>query len=142
MSETCHDGRPLSTLVPMVGRRFGQLLVLARVPPPPGSWRAPCVRVQCDCGEVFVARAQRVRDGVTRRCLACAQRAAAAHSREQQSVKLPSGRTIAEVAQATGIALDTVYQRWHRGWPESDLALPVLPSRRPRPDARFRKEAR
>ncbi len=127
------------------GTRWGSITVLCaagvRVYPAGGAgfgrgWiqRHPRVRVRCDCGRVYDAMASQLVYGRIRQCRYCRGRASALKT----SVRLPSGKTIAELARETGIKADTLLHRWLRGWPEGDLALP--PDRRaraarPRPHA-------
>lgn len=51
-------------LVDLIGRRFGLLVVQARVPGP-GKARWSCL---CDCGRQHVVRGQRLTSGVTKSC--------------------------------------------------------------------------
>ena len=46
-------------------------------------------------------------------------------NRTVKSVKLPDGWTVAQIALAYSLPLDTVYARWRRGWPVEKLSLPV-----------------
>lgn len=53
-------------------------------------------------------------------CSSCVRTLGAA----AQSVALPDGRTLLDVANASGLPLDTVHKRWARGWPLERLADP------------------
>ena len=123
MRELCVDGRLVPQLIPMVGKRYGDLVVLQRVGRPKGAcFKASWVRVKCRCGKVWTTEAHHVRSGRTKRCLKCHK----ATAKERRiSVRLPSGRTVADIADATGLRLDTVYHRWIRGWPEKRLGQPA-----------------
>lgn len=48
---------------------------------------------------------------------------------ERCSVKVGGGVTIAQIARATGLKLNTVYQRYHRGWPRHRLGQVAQPRR-------------
>jgi hypothetical protein len=111
----------------MVGKRYGDLTVLAegpRVTFADGGMQRT-VRVRCKCGTEWEPQAQHVRQGSTRRCPECAGRRKAVRGRTSMSVKLPDGWTIAQIALAYSLPLDTVYARWRRGWPAEKLSLPV-----------------
>lgn len=49
----------------------------------------------------------------------------AVHGRTVMSVKLPNGWTIAQVALAYGLSVNTVYRRWLRGWAVEELGAPL-----------------
>jgi len=49
----------------------------------------------------------------------------AGRRRSPASVGLPNGLTVRDVAEASGLPLDTVYERWRRGWSVEDLGLPL-----------------
>jgi hypothetical protein len=116
-----------SSCIDLSGQRFGKLLVLGPGP----VKRFPCKqshrmwRVRCDCGAVSMTLGFQLRQGVSSQCVACG-RAASAKWNRAHSTRLPSGRTVAEVALASGVALNTVFQRYKRGWAEDDLGLPVV----------------
>lgn len=114
------------TAIPMVGKRYGDLVVLAEAPYRKwgGCWQR-MVLARCDCGTEWEAQAQAIRDGRINRCLTCRSDENRRRGVEDLSVRLPDGRTVAEIARASGVPLDTVYARWRRGWPEEDLGLPV-----------------
>lgn len=136
------DDRYYSNLIPIVGKKFGHLTVLsmagrrAYTSPAGRTQRYALVNVRCDCGLVYVAEARAVRRAMNR-CKKCSAEHTASVSRSR-SHRLPSGRTWVEVAEASGVSLNTVTQRWLRGWPEEDLGLPVR-GKRPREDIRFRE---
>ena len=90
------------------------------------------VRTRCDCGRVSIMEAGSVRDGSRRQCLAC-NRFSASIRCTSSSVALPDGRTIAGIAKAHGLPLNTVYRRWTRGWPLERLADPLTPQRAAKP---------
>jgi hypothetical protein len=115
--------------LPMIGRTFGDLKVLAfagrhdfGVSPATG-WRVRVrkYRVRCKCGSEFDVVGGRLRSGVTQRCVACGRKASRTKAKAK-SVRLPDGRTLAQIADATGLRLDTVYHRYIRGWPHWRLA--------------------
>lgn len=102
-----------SDRIDMTGRRYGHLVVLGyagrRLV---GRQRKLVVRVRCDCGEVLEMVAAALRNQNVRQCRACGVASAA----KAQSVRLPDGRTLAQIADACGLKLDTVYHRFIRGW--------------------------
>lgn len=112
-------------LIDLTGRTFGQVRVLRLLPPRPGakhrSWEA-----QCRCGKRWPVEGRLLRTGGVKRCLECKNAYIAAYMRKYASVKLPDGRTIAQIALVTGVRLDTVYHRWIRGWPLHALGDPPL----------------
>ncbi len=117
----------MAAKIPMVGKKFGHLLVLAEAGTRHyGSGLQGLVRVRCDCGREYVALAHHVRSGRITRCLRCANRAKAIAS----SVRLPNGRTVAQVAHETGVKLGTVYRRYLRGWPLDKLGTPLRTDRK------------
>jgi hypothetical protein len=127
------DGTFRPDAIPMVGKKYGHLTVLADAgrkdygrKPYSRGWRLRLrqVRVRCDCGEEFVARASHVRLRI-RRCLDCAKEENADRNRNEASVYLPNGKTIAQVAEESGVPLNTVYRRWLRGWPVEELGTPL-----------------
>ena len=124
--------------IPMVGKRYGSLVVLAEagLRHYESSHPRRLVRVACDCGRQYVADAALLRQGSTRRCSDCRDRISATRGRSM-STRLPSGETFVSVAEKSGVSLNTVTQRWLRGWPEADLGLPVK-GKRPRAVPRFR----
>lgn len=109
------------------GQRFGSWVVLA----PAGMRYSPSRngrmlwRCRCDCGAEADVSSHSLRYGGSTRCRVCARQAAAAYGRRKASVKLPNGWTVAQVALAHGLPLDTVYGRWRRGWPVGELSRPV-----------------
>lgn len=124
----------------MIGRRYGSLRVLALA----GIYTSPLGRehclvlVRCDCGRERKVVAHQIRDK-TRSCRVCSRRQNAQQQRDEASVVLPSGRTLANIAAAAGLKLDTVYHRWIRGWPEKALSEPVGFQRRGVERARGRR---
>ncbi len=102
--------------IPMVGRRYGRLVVVAEAGKreTPGGQRCRMVAAVCDCGSRGIHIAQSLRQGRSTQCRACGARA----SGRKTSTRLSDGRTVAQVAAATGLRLDTVYHRLVRGWPE------------------------
>jgi hypothetical protein len=135
--EVAPDGVFRPDAIPMVGKRYGRLTVIADAgredlgrKPYSNGWRLRLrqVRVRCDCGEEFVARASHVRLRI-RRCLDCAKEENADRNRNEASVHLPNGKTIAQVAEASGVSLNTVYRRWLRGWPVEKLGTPLRTTR-------------
>lgn len=116
----------------LAGQRIGEWSVLRRAPAyvTPGGQVVTCWWCRCSCGAERAVRASALVTaagvpGSSRRCVACGRRENARRSRQDLSVHLPSGRTVAEVAAGAGLPLDTVYARWRRGWQEADLGLPV-----------------
>jgi hypothetical protein len=122
-AETRCNGASDRHLIPMVGKKYGHLTVLERVPRPPGRTKAAYVHVRCDCGIEYIAQAHHVRNKINC-CWNCGRKVSAEANRAR-STRLPSGRTWVEVAEASGVSLNTVTQRWLRGWSEEDLSLPV-----------------
>jgi hypothetical protein len=116
-----------SDCIDLTGQRFGRLTVLRPGPSRlyPSGQTARTWWVACDCGTRYTAQGRHLRKGLVRRCRPCGLAATAAANRAR-STALPSGRTIVEVSTATGVALNTVTQRWIRGWAEKDLGLPVV----------------
>lgn len=130
--------RPDNKTVEMVGKRYGNLTVIAlagrkdlgRLSYHDGHRvRILLVLCKCDCGNLWTTPAYQVRQGRTRRCDECRQERSADYNRKHLSVKLPNGETIGTVALASGIDLDTVYHRWLRGWPMDRLGDPKYPKR-------------
>ena len=109
------------------GRRFGSWLVLRRAPNhvAPSGQAVTMWWCRCRCGAERAVRAGPLVQGRPRQCMACRRREEARRGRSDMSVRLPSGRTIAEIAAEADVPLDTVYGRWRRGWAERDLGLPV-----------------
>lgn len=108
----------------LTGRRIGEWTVLRRVI----DYVAPCGQhatmwlCRCSCGAEHHVAARALmetdgRAGASRRCAECAKERNVARQREEVSTPLPDGRTIARIAAASGLKLDTVYRRWLRGWP-------------------------
>lgn len=122
------------------GTRFGSLVVLraAGYRRYPSGQRKPLVHVRCDCGAVYDMVVWNLVHGRQRQCRSCGHVAAEV----AQSTKLPSGKTISEIARETGVKADTVAQRWRRGWPEEDLALPPDRKARAARPAPLRRAAR
>jgi hypothetical protein len=116
-----------SAPIPMVGKRYGDLLVIADAGKReyPTTTAQRLVRVRCDCGREYVTLAYHVRHGRSKRCLVCHGKWAARRGRSEQSVRLPDGRTVAEIAFAAGLDLGTVYRRFLRGWPLDKLGAPL-----------------
>jgi hypothetical protein len=119
----------------MVGRRFGRLVVIrieARAYFPSGN-QALMVSAQCDCGRKANYFGAHVRSGRTTQCAACGKTKRARHGKDILSTRLPSGKTIAQLADETGIDKNTLTQRLGRGWTEAELSLrPLGPGRRRR----------
>lgn len=113
----------------MVGKKYGHLTVLDVVTRKrhPAGGSSLMVLARCDCGRKTKVYAANVRSGANE-CRRCAHATGAAKS----SRVLPSGDTYRELSRRTGIPINTINQRWLRGWPEKDLGLPVLPSGRRR----------
>jgi hypothetical protein len=110
--------------IQMVGNRYGDLLVLADLPwrkYPSGQYRRR-VLVRCGCGRKYETDAAALREGATKRCRVCGAAVHARRGRFDLSVRLPDGRTVAQVAAAAGLKVDTVYHRFIRGWPHWRLA--------------------
>lgn len=61
------------------------------------------------------------------------RRCAAGGNADAQSVRLPDGRSIREIAKAAGLKHDTVYHRYIRGWPHDQLGAKPLPVGQARP---------
>jgi hypothetical protein len=120
--------RVYKRLVDLTGQRQGSLVALR--PNARGGWW-----VRCDCGKIYRVTLSawfgysRDRGGI-RSCRDCIDRAAAAN---KTSVQLPDGRTIAQIARATGLRLDTVYHRHLRGWPAYRLGEVTRPHNRTAP---------
>ncbi len=102
--------------IPMVGRRYGRFVVLSEAGKrtAPSGQRYRLVAARCDCGSRGLYVAQALRVGRSTQCKSCSARA----SGLKMSVRLSDGRSIAQIAAATGLNLDTVYHRLVRGWPE------------------------
>lgn len=112
------------------GTRFGHQVVIG---PARARKRGATVRVRCDCGdERDVLERHLLVDGV-KACRPCALAGAARRVRSELSVKLRTGKTVAQVAQESGLELDTVYGRYRRGWPHERLGDPLRITRRPAP---------
>lgn len=115
---------------PMVGRRFGEWEVLAYAGR--GRTRGGQARLlylcRCSCGRLATVIGAALRRhkavGTSRSCVRCGRQRAAAVQRNR-STPVGDGRTISEIAQATGIPLDTIYHRFIRGWPAERLAAPI-----------------
>lgn len=111
--------------IPMIGKRYGRLVVLAEAGDRwYGTQSARLVRVRCDCGAEYDASAYHLRAGRAQQCRPCGKKVSASKNRAR-STRLPSGRTLVEIAQASGVSLNTVTQRWLRGWSEEHMGLPV-----------------
>jgi hypothetical protein len=113
------------------GRSFGSLTVvcLAGTVMPYQGARAPvgvseCV---CDCGKSRTVWNRHLKNGKVTACVGCSMERRRASMIGRFVTRLPSGKTITEVAAAAGMCVDSVYHRWIRGWPESDLGLNRLP---------------
>lgn len=148
------------TALPMVGSRFGSLTVLSLAGRRDHGinsegWRQRSLLwlVRCDCGVEFTTLGGRLRGDRyyqgTRQCRACAEAEGARRGRMDFSVRLSDGRTIAQIAAASGLKVNTVYRRYLRGWPPEYLGVETkgrrgyggsedLPERRrtTRPDVR------
>lgn len=117
----------------MVGQRFGDLTVIGFA----GRKAFPCgqtqiqVTARCDCGTEFVTGAVCIRLRDTKRCRACGLARRKARD-QRRSVHLPSGKTIAQLAEEVGEKLDTLYHRWIRGWTEEQLSIPTVGPKRKR----------
>jgi hypothetical protein len=122
------DGDLHPQAILMVGKRYGRLMVVSEEPRKDyragAGYRVRMVKVRCECGAVFVALASHVRNRI-RSCLACGAARQTVTNRTRSSVRLTNGWTIAQVALAYGLPLDTVYARHRRGWPAEKLSLPV-----------------
>jgi hypothetical protein len=123
--------RERSDKIPMVGKKYGHLTVVAEA----GRRHYPTTKpqrlvlVRCDCEREYVTNAASVRRGVNR-CIECHKEDAAERSRAEMSVRLPNGRTIAHIAQDAGLSPNTVYRRFLRGWPVDRLGAPLQTARR------------
>ncbi len=117
----------------MVGKTYGDLLVLD-IGGRRGKHR--CVVVQCSCGAEYEVQGHTLRYGYAQRCRACHDARCARLVREEHSVPLPDGQTVATIAAASGLKLNTVYRRWLRGWPVEKLGAPLEPHGDPGPKAR------
>jgi hypothetical protein len=109
--------------VDLTGQRFGKWTVLAYHATrryENGNAQAQW-RCRCDCGTVSLVWGHAMRRGGSTRCMEC-QKAAMTERGKKMSVRLPDGRTIAQIAAASGLLLDTVYHRHIRGWPAWRLA--------------------
>jgi len=131
------DGEHYASAIPMVGKKYGHLTVIAnagrrdygRPSYARGHrLRIRLVRVVCDCGAEYDAVAFQVRQGVNR-CTACAREDNARRQRDETSVRLSNGKTIAQIAASSGLALGTVYRRFLRGWPVERLGVPLRTAR-------------
>lgn len=108
-----------------INRTYGSLKVIGLV----GRKRIPAGQtfllyaVEClNCGAQSVAsitNLQRQHGG----CRHCYRD----EIREGFSVLLPDGRTLAQIAYANRLKLDTVYHRYIRGWPHDALGRAPLP---------------
>lgn len=110
-----------SDAIPMVGKRYGALRVIADLPHRryPSGFKVRMVLVRCDCGRVYEACAPDVRYRLRKHgCVDCRPENGVSAVR---SVRLPDGRSIAQIAKASGLRLDTVYHRYIRGWPHHRL---------------------
>ncbi len=117
--------------IPMTGKSYGDLRVIgeeARRDYGQNSrgwrYRIRMVRVQCKCGAIFVAQAAHVRRNLGA-CVECGKKKNRQTNRRKNSIRLPSGATLAETALAAGLDIGTVYRRWLRGWPEERLGEPL-----------------
>jgi hypothetical protein len=106
-----------ATCINLTGRRFGKWLVLG-----PGKLRTFPSGIQarywicrCDCGTRHETQGQHLRHGKSRQCNDCANHKRAAFGRSR-SRRVGDGRTVSQIALATGVKLNTVYQRFYRGW--------------------------
>jgi hypothetical protein len=110
----------------MVGKRYGHLLVVAEAGRRYYTTSKPqrLIRVRCDCGNEYETIAHCVRR-TSSRCAQCWKEDAADYQRAHNSVRLPNGKTIAQVAAASGLDLGTVYRRFLRGWPVEKLGAPL-----------------
>jgi hypothetical protein len=61
--------------------------------------------------------------GGSKRCTRCSKKRTARLVREHYSVRLRDGVTIGQLAEMTGLKLDTVYHRYIRGWPRWRLGV-------------------
>ncbi len=119
--------------IDLTGQRFGKWTVLAygwKVRSPDGRNQHARWRCRCECGAIEFVWGHTMRRGASTQCVACAKEASAAHQREHASVRLPDGRTIAQIAAAAGLRLDTVYHRFIRGWPHHRLGEVTRPHQR------------
>jgi hypothetical protein len=100
----------------LTGRKYGRLTVIKRIGPDHRgrvSWR-----VRCDCGKKYPILADHIMRGV-RQCLECAKQ----HSARPWA-RLKNGKYLCDLAKETGIPLNTLYQRWFRGWPDKRITEP------------------
>lgn len=110
-------------LIDLTGKRFGHLVVIG---PAPRFERGLRWFVRCDCGGMpYSVRGDSLRKRGVSQCSACAEKLCAEKGRAM-STRLPSGKTLVQVAATSGVSLNTVTQRWIRGWDERDLGLPVV----------------
>ena len=107
--------------IDLTGKRQGKLTFLRPSESIKGGWWA-----RCDCGKVYALSMRAIkgynRPG-TRSCMACRP-----NKSQERSVRLADGRTIAQIAKASGLDLNLVYYRHRRGWP--DWRLAEVPQRR------------
>jgi hypothetical protein len=113
------------------GRRFGSLTVVSlagTVKPYRGAkFPVGVSECLCDCGNIRNAWNRHLKQGRVTGCRYCSRERRRAQMIGRFVTRLPSGKTITEVAAAAGMCVDSVYHRWIRGWPESDLGLKRLP---------------
>jgi len=141
MGRKLSDREHYPNLIDLTGRRFGSRVVLSFA----GRKRYlnatshALWRVRCDCGRVDKVLGYHLRYRYGWQCVACGKKASAA-ANKARSTPVGHGETLVSVAAKSGVSLNTVTQRWIRGWPPEDLGLPVKGPRgkRTRPVARFR----
>jgi hypothetical protein len=108
--------------IDITGRRFGSVKVI-RWDGWLGHHKAWLVR--CDCGKEWRTRSQALREGDTRRCSDCRDQRFREYGKAALSVRVYNGKTLAQIADAAGLTLNTVYRRWLRGWPVARLGDPL-----------------
>src|SRR5574337_1681976 len=109
----------MGRFVDMTGRRFGSWLVLRRVGKrgPHFTWLC-----RCDCGRRKEALGYHIRYGASARCRACAN----ASTGEKCRRRLPDGTTYYDLASLSGLKVNTINQRFLRGWKRHELVLRPL----------------
>ncbi len=114
--------------IPMVGKKYGHILVLAEAGKRYYETSSPkrLVHVECDCGRRWTTGAAWLRRK-TNRCRACANACCREQGRKL-SVPVPVGEgltSIAGIAEKSGLKIGTVYRRFLRGWRVAKLGLPL-----------------